>query len=86
MDHYNIERELPYQKNKLIANGYQKDGIKRKIHPHIIRHTFATRMLRNGASLKNVSDELGHENLVTTKIFTDTELEKKRMIYWQCMG
>jgi integrase/recombinase XerD len=63
-----------------------KAGIKRKIHPHIIRHTFATRLLRNGASLKNVSDALGHEELETTKIYADNELEKKRMIYFQCMG
>jgi integrase/recombinase XerC len=54
-----------------------------KKSPHVIRHTFATHMLNNGADLNTIKEFLGHSNLSATEVYTHNSLEKIKNIYKQ---
>jgi len=54
-----------------------------KRSPHIIRHTFATHMLNNGADLNAIKEILGHANLAATQVYTHNTIEKLKSIYKQ---
>lgn len=59
----------------------KKSGLNIKVTPHIIRHTFATHMLNEGADLLSVKQLLGHENLSTTQVYTHVSNERLRSVY-----
>ena len=54
-----------------------------KRSPHVLRHTFATAMLNNGAELNVVKELLGHSNLAATEVYTHTTFEQLQKIYKQ---
>ena len=66
------------QIQKDIKNIGARAGFGDKVHPHVLRHTFATLLLDNGAELSEVQHLLGHESPVTTQGYTNVTEEKKR--------
>ena len=53
----------------------------KKRTPHVLRHTFATSMLNNGAGLESVKKLLGHESVRTTEVYTHTTFEQLKRVY-----
>ena len=67
-----------------IVNKYLKYvSSQKKKSPHVLRHTFATAMLNNGAEINAVKELLGHANLSATEVYTHTTFEQLQKIYKQ---
>jgi integrase/recombinase XerC len=55
----------------------------KKKSPHVLRHTFATHMLNNGAKLNSIKELLGHANLAATQVYTHNTIEQLKNIHKQ---
>jgi integrase/recombinase XerD len=59
----------------------QLSGLTKHVTPHVMRHSFATHLLENGADIMTIKELLGHESLSTTQIYTNVSLEHMRKSY-----
>ncbi len=68
---------------RIVENNLAKVTTQKKRSPHVLRHSFATAMLNNGAGIESVKKLLGHAKIATTEIYTHTTFEQLKRIYKQ---
>jgi len=66
---------------RILEEYASKAGLDKRVHPHMLRHTFATHMLDGGADLRVVQELLGHANLTSTQIYTHVTKSQARKVY-----
>jgi integrase/recombinase XerC len=70
------------QKSERIVDRKLKGvGVQGKTSPHVLRHTFATRVLNEGGDLREIQELLGHSSLKATQVYTHLDIERLKHTY-----
>lgn len=77
----NGEQLYPYIVYNIVRDRLSEIPTLAKRSPHVLRHSFATSMLNNGAELNAVKDLLGHSSLASTSVYTHTSFEELKKVY-----
>ncbi len=65
---------------KIVGFAARRAGIKKNVHPHMLRHCFATHLLEAGVDIRKIQELLGHANLQTTQIYTSVSKEELKKV------
>jgi integrase/recombinase XerD len=65
----------------LVERHAKSCGLLKEVHPHVLRHCFASHLLSGGADLRIVQELLGHSDIATTQIYTHVDQERIKAIH-----
>jgi len=71
------------QIQRRVAHWARKQGIAQHVHPHMLRHSFASHLLESSSDLRAVQELLGHANLSTTQVYTHLDFQHLAKVYDQ---
>ncbi len=75
------QRIAPRTIQQRLARLAKEKGISQRVHPHLLRHSFASHLLESSGNLRAVQEMLGHENIGTTQIYTHLDFQHLAEVY-----